>query len=244
MKVILLYKLEEKMFTKKLSRFIILLLIISSHSFSQTGKLKVGFDIDDTILYSERGFVVAPKTESGSTDYSWINTHDKEYSLLIDPVITLINFFRAHGHEVFFITARPGINGDSVAVFLSKNLNFDVKVDSNIFFSPKEYVNGFKYTTKHRIMEKLDIDIYYGDSDTDIIAAIKADVHPIRIVRSDASIKEYGRNYFGDTHDGESAEAPFKKKDLKYFYEAKVGIFGESIYPITWNPGLCKLKQD
>jgi len=244
MKVILLYKLEEKMFTKKLSRFIILLLIISSHSFSQTGKLKVGFDIDDTTLYSERGFVVAPKTESGSTDYSWINTHDKEYSLLIDPVITLINFFRAHGHEVFFITARPGINGDSVAVFLSKNLNFDVKVDSNIFFSPKEYVNGFKYTTKHRIMEKLDIDIYYGDSDTDIIAAIKADVHPIRIVRSDASIKEYGRNYFGDTHDGESAEAPFKKKDLKYFYEAKVGIFGESIYPITWNPGLCKLKQD
>ncbi|MFC1785141.1 HAD family acid phosphatase [Candidatus Neomarinimicrobiota bacterium] len=232
------------MFTKKLSRFIILLLIINSLSFSQTGKLKVGFDIDDTILYSERAFVVAPKTESGGTDYSWINTHDKEYSLLIDPVITLINFFRAHGHEVFFITARPGINGDSVAVFLSKNINFDVKVDSNLFFSPKEYVNGFKYTTKHRIMEKIDIDIYYGDSDTDIIAAIKADVHPIRIVRSDASIKEYGGNYFGDTHDGESAEAPFKKKDLKYFYEAKVGIFGESIYPITWKPGLCRLKQD
>jgi acid phosphatase class B len=217
---------------------IILFLFISSISFSQTGKLKVGFDIDDTTLYSERAFVVAPKTESGGTDYSWINTHDKEYSLLIDPVITLINYFRAHGHEVFFITARPGPNGDSVAVFLSINLNFDVKVDSNLFFSPKEYVNGFKYTTKHRVMEQLDIDIYYGDSDTDIIAAIKADVHPVRIVRSNASIKEYGGNYFGDIHDGESAEAPFKKKDLEYFYKAKVGIFGESIYPITWKPNL------
>ena len=224
------------MFNRLLIKQIILFIFISSISFSQTGKLKVGFDIDDTTLYSERAFVVAPKTESGHNDYSWINTHDKEYSLLIDPVITLVHYFRAHGHEVFFITARPGPNGDSVAVFLSNNLNFDVKVDSNLFFSPKEYVNGFKYTTKHRVMEKLGIDIYYGDSDTDIIAAIKADVHPVRIVRSNASIKEYGGNYFGDTHNGKSSDAPFKKKDLKYFYKAKVGIFGESIYPITWKP--------
>jgi len=224
------------MLTTIFKRTILIIIIISSISFSQTGKLRVGFDIDDTTLYSARAFVVAPKTESGKTDYSWINTHDKEYSLLIDPVITLINYFRAHGHEVFFITARPGSNGDSVAVFLSKNLNFDVKVDSNLFFSPKEYVNGFKYTTKHRKMNELDLDIYYGDSDTDIIAAIKADVHPVRIVRSNASIKEYGGNYFGDTHDGESPEAPFTKCDLRKFYKAKVGMFGESIYPITWKP--------
>ena len=224
------------MFTTILKRTILLIIIFNSISFSQTGKLKVGFDIDDTTLYSERAFVVAPKTETGRTDYSWINTHDKEFSLLIDPVITLINYFRAHGHEVFFITARPGPNGDSVAVFLSKSLNFDVKVDSNLYFSPKEYLNGFKYTTKHRKMIDLDLDIYYGDSDTDIIAAIKADVHPVRIVRSNASIKEYGGNYFGNMHDGESPDAPFKKKDLKYFYKAKVGIFGESIYPITWKP--------
>ena len=224
------------MFNKLLLKHIALLLFISSVSFSQTGKLKIGFDIDDTTLYSERAFVVAPKTESGHTDYSWINNHDKEYSLLIDPVITLINYFRAHGHEVFFITARPGPNGDSVAVFLSKNLNFDVKVDSNLFFSPKEYVNGFKYTTKHRKMNELDLDIFYGDSDTDIIAAIKADVHPVRIVRSNASIKEYSGNYFGDTHDGGNPESPFNKCDLRKFYKAKVGIYGESIYPITWKP--------
>lgn len=224
------------MFNRLTLKQVALFLLFSSIFFSQTGQLKVGFDIDDTVLYSERAFVVAPKTESGRIDYSWINTHDKEYSIFIDPVVTLINYFRAHGHEVFFITARPGPNGDSVAVFLSKNLNFDVKVDSNLFFSPKEYVNGFKYTTKHHIMKKLGIDIYYGDSDTDMIAAIKADVHPVRIVRSDASIKEYGRNYFGDTNDGKSVEAPFNKKDLNQFYKANVGIYGESIYPITWKP--------
>ena len=224
------------MLTTIFKRTILIIIIISSISFSQTGKLRVGFDIDDTTLYSERAFVVAPKTESGKTEYSWINTHDNEYSLLIDPVITLINYFRAHGHEVFFITARPGPNGDSVAVFLSKNLNFDVKVDSNLFFSPKEYLDGFKYTTKHRKMVELDLDIYYGDSDTDIVAAIKADVHPVRVVRSNASIKEYSGNYFGDTHDGKSPEAPFTKCDLRKFYKAKLGMFGESIYPITWKP--------
>ncbi len=224
------------MFIKKYNKLLLLIFVISSTLFSQTGQLKVGFDIDDTTLYSERGFVVAPRTEDGKIDYHWINTHDKDYSLFIEPVVTLINYFRANGHEVYFITARPGFNGDSVATFLSKNLNFDVIVDSNLFFSPKEYVNNFKYTTKHRVMKALGIDIYYGDSDTDIIAAIKAEVHPVRIMRSNASIKEYGGNYFGDTHDGKSAEAPFVKKNLKYLYKAKVGTFGESIYPITWKP--------
>ena len=224
------------MITKTLNKYATILLIISSIVFSQSGKLKVGFDIDDTTLYSERAFVVAPKTETGGTDYSWINTHDKEYSLFIEPVVTLINYFRAHGHEVFFITARPGVKGDSVAAFLAKNLNFGVKVDSNLFFSPKEYFNDFKYTTKHRIMKKLGIDIYYGDSDTDMIAAIKADVHAVRIIRSDASIKEYGSNYFGNTLDGKSHEAPFGKNDLNIFYKASVGVFGESIYPIRWKP--------
>ena len=222
---------------------IILTILFVSFSFGQIGQLRVGFDIDDTTLYSERGFVVAPRTESGRVDYGWINTHDEEYSLFIDPVVTLIKYFRAHGHEVFFITARPGINGESVAEFLSKNLNFDVKVDSNLFFSPKEDVGDFRYTTKHRKMNELDLDIYYGDSDTDIVAAIKADVHAVRIIRSNASIKEYGGNYFGNTHEANSDRAPFNKKDLKYFYKAKVGIYGESIYPIKWSPKECIFKK-
>jgi len=210
--------------------------IISSTIYGQIGQLRVGFDIDDTTLYSERAFVVAPKTESGRNDYSWINTHDEEYSLFIDPTVDLINYFRANGHEVYFITARPGVNGYAVADFLTKKLNFEVKVDSNLFFSPKEDIGDFRYTTKHRKMKELDLDIYYGDSDTDIVAAIKADVHPVRVVRSDESIKEYGGNYFGDTNKGDSDKAPFDKCDLKLFYKASVGMFGESLYPITWTP--------
>jgi acid phosphatase class B len=47
---------------------IILAILLVSISFGQVGQLRVGFDIDDTTLYSERAFVVAPKTESGRTD--------------------------------------------------------------------------------------------------------------------------------------------------------------------------------
>jgi hypothetical protein len=115
-------------------------------------------------------------------------------------------------------------------------LGFEIEVNENLFFSPKESLGEYRYTTKHKPMQKLNIDIYYGDSDTDIMAAIKADVHAVRIVRSDSSIVEYGSNYFGNTLNPERPKAPFDRDDLEKFYQANIGVFGESIYPITWDP--------
>ncbi|MEE9190176.1 MAG: HAD family acid phosphatase [Candidatus Neomarinimicrobiota bacterium] len=220
---------------KLISSLIIIFIFTCSFPFGQVGKLRVGFDIDDTVLHSESGFVVAPRNAEGKVDYSWINTHDKDYSVFIEPVVTLIDFFRAHGHEIYFITARPGINGEHVAEYLSEHLGFAVRKGENLIFSPKETVGDFRYTTKHKIMLKLDLDIYYGDSDTDMIAAIKADVHGVRIIRSDLSIAEYGSNYFGNTLKPGNPESPFSREDINLFYQTGVGIFGESIYPITWS---------
>ena len=45
-------------------------------------------------------------------------------------------------------------------------------------------------------MKRLKIDLFYGDSDSDIIAALKA-IFPVRVVRNNASVIEYGSNYFG-----------------------------------------------
>ncbi len=217
-------------------KILAIILFLFNVLFAQIGKLNVGFDIDDTVLYSERIFVAAPTTPDGKIDYSWVNMRDKDFSLIIEPIETLIHFFRAHGHAVYFITARPSINGEYVADFLTKKLNFDIEVNKNLFFSPKETVDQFRYTTKHRLMTDLDIDIFYGDSDTDMIAAIKAGVHAVRIVRSDSSILEYGSNYFGNTLRASGPEAPFTRQDIDTFYDAGVGVFGESIYPIVWNP--------
>ena len=83
-------------------------------------------------------------------------------------------------------------------------------------------------------MKRLGLDLFYGDADTDMIAALKAGVHPVRVVRHKTSIISYGSNYFGNTIDKVSPKNPFSMEDLNIFYSSNVGIFGESIYPIFW----------
>ncbi|MDG2265661.1 MAG: HAD family acid phosphatase [Candidatus Marinimicrobia bacterium] len=221
---------------KKYQISIIKLYIISlSAIFAQNGILNVGFDIDDTVLFSRDVFLSLPDDKQNPTDFSWINSHDNDYSIFIEPVVELIDYFSSNGHNVYFITARPGPNGKILAEFLTAGLGFPVVVNKNLFFSPKQTINGKRFTTKHRLMKRLKIDLFYGDSDTDMIAALKAGVHPVRVVRNEASVIEYGSNYFGNTLKGDVPEAPFSNDDLKIFYKSKVGIFGESIYPIIWN---------
>ena len=83
-------------------------------------------------------------------------------------------------------------------------------------------------------MKRLKLDLFYGDADSDMIAALKAGVHPVRVVRNESSVIEYGSNYFGNTLKGDIPEAPFSNDDLQIFYKSNIGIFGESIYPIIW----------
>ena len=213
----------------------ILIIVLSiAPLFSRSGILNVGFDIDDTVLFSRDVFLNLPKDKRDPVDYGWINTHDEGLSIYIEPTIELINYFVSNGHHVFFITARPGTNGETLATFLSKGLKFPVKKNKNLFFSPKEKIDGKRHTTKHRIMKRLELDLFYGDGDSDMVAALKAGVHPIRIVRHKRSIIKYGPNYFGNTLDGETKQYPYGSDDLSVFYSKGVGIFGESIYPIVW----------
>jgi len=202
--------------------------------FSRSGVLNVGFDIDDTVLFSRDVFLNIPKDKRDPIDYGWINTHDEGLSIYIKPTVDLINYFITNGHNVFFITARPGTNGEVLATFLSRGLNFPVMKNKNLFFSPSERIDGKSHTTKHRIMKRLKLDLFYGDGDSDIVASLKAGVHPVRIVRHEKSIIEYGPNYFGNTVDGKTKKSPYGVEDLNIFYSGKVGMFGETIYPIVW----------
>ena len=214
--------------------FRVLAIVYSSFIFAQSGILNVGFDIDDTVLFSRDVFLNLPEDKRNPTDWGWINSHDEDYSLLMTPTVDLIHFFHKNGHNVFFITARPKPKGKNLANFLTDKLMFPVEVNKNLFFSPREAINGTRYTTKQRIMKRLRLDLFYGDADTDMIAALKAGVHPVRVVRHKASIVSYGPNYFGNTIDKISPKNPFTLKDLNVFYSSNVGIFGESIYPIFW----------
>ena len=88
--------------------------------FSESGQLNVGFDIDDTVLFSRDVFLNIPNDKREPIDYGWINTQDDGLSIYIDPTVKLVNYFISNGHNVFFITARSGENGEALANFLSK----------------------------------------------------------------------------------------------------------------------------
>lgn len=200
------------------------------------GQLKVGFDIDDTVLFSRDNFLKAPQMSSDPDhlDFGWVNEHDSLYSVIIEPVADLIGFLKAHGHEVYFITARPGINGEVVARFLSSELGFTIEKDKTLFFAPKrrDPQTGFKYTTKHELITSLGLHIFYGDSDTDMVAASIAGVRGVRVVRDSRSVVAYSRNYFGDTRTTPTKDAPYTEETYQKFLAGNVGPYGETIFPI------------
>ena len=222
------------MFQLTLKKYLLVIPLCFVFLFSESGQLNVGFDIDDTVLFSRDVFLNIPNDKRNPIDFGWVNTHDDGMSIYIEPTVKLINYFISNGHNIFFITARSGENGENLAAFLSRGLNFSIKKNKNLFFAPSEEVNGQSHTTKHRIMKRLNLDLFYGDGDSDIIAALKAGVHPVRIVRHDSSISQYGPNYFGNTLNGRTKNNPYSREDLNIFYSGSVGMFGESIYPIIW----------
>ncbi|MDP6169388.1 MAG: HAD family acid phosphatase, partial [Candidatus Marinimicrobia bacterium] len=154
----------------------ILMMMFMIPLLSRSGILNVGFDIDDTVLFSRDVFLNVPEDKRDPLDYGWINEHDDGLSLFIDPTVELIDYFVSNGHNVFFITARPGTNGQTLASFLTKGLRIPVKVNKNLFFSPSESIGEIRYTTKQRMMKRLQLDLFYGDGDKDMIAALKAGV--------------------------------------------------------------------
>ena len=233
--VMYLYNYLSFMSDKKTIQLALLIWYYTIPVAAEPGILNVGFDIDDTVLFSKDVFLNIPANKRNPIDYGWVNKQDERMSLFIEPTVKLINYFINNGHNIYFITARSGENGKFLAKLLAKNFNIKITKNKNLFFCPKKMINGKRFTTKHHTMEKLDLDLYYGDADSDMVAALKAGVRPVRIVRHDKSVSQYGKNYFGNTLDGKSKENPFATEDLKIFYSKSVGIFGESIYPIIWD---------
>ena len=153
----------------KLLNYFLIVMSCYCPLFSESGVLNIGFDIDDTVLFSRDVFLSIPSDKRDPIDYGWVNTHDDGLSLYIDPTVDLINYFITNGHNVFFITARAGTNGEALATFLSRGLALPIKKNKNLFFAPSEKIGGKSHTTKHRIMKRLKLDLFYGDGDSDIV---------------------------------------------------------------------------
>lgn len=169
----------------KKSKYIILLLIaFLAISCVKSKKLRIGFDVDDTILFSSPAFLQAERSDIKpfSKEY-WdiVNSSDEKYSIIKKKTAEIIKKYLDNGDEVFAITARPDYNGEYLKNFLNKALNI-----------PKENI-FFEYDSKVERIKSLKLDYYYGDSDSDIEDALAAGAKPIRIQRSPNS--NYKKKY-------------------------------------------------
>ena len=142
--------------------------------------MSVGFDVDDTALFSSPGYYYGQQKYSpGSTDYLemdefWneMNNGLDECSLPKECTKRLIEFHKNRGDTIYFITARRKTETETVTGLLAEIFSLD-------------NINDVIFTNlKAKAILANDIQIYYGDSDGDMKAAIEAGIRSIRIMRA------------------------------------------------------------
>ena len=160
---------------------------------SLTGRppMAVGFDIDDTVLFSSPGFWRGKKTYSpDSEDYLknpafWekMNNGWDEFSMPKEVARQLIAMHVKRGDSIYFVTGRSQTKTETV----SRTLQDDFQIPATsmnpvIFAGDKEGQN-----TKTQWLEKKNIKVFYGDSDNDITAAHDVGARGIRVLRASNS---------------------------------------------------------
>ena len=151
--------------------------------------MAVGFDIDDTVLFSSPGFYRGQQVFSPG-GYSYLKKQafwDKmncgwdNFSMPKETAGKLVAMHQKRGDDIFFITGRTGSECETTTEYL-KNV-FGIENMNKVIFagsSKKVYLK-----TAH--IKDNNIKMYYGDSDGDIISARQGGAEGFRIMRSAAS---------------------------------------------------------
>jgi acid phosphatase (class B) len=152
--------------------------------------MNVGFDIDDTILFSSPGLYSGMKKYSpGTLDFLsmekfWeeMNNELDRYSLPKECARKLLELHKKRGDSIFFITGRPATLTEGLTELLAETFYLD-KINTVIFTGSSGDDNP-----KIKPMKEKQIRIFYGDSDSDIQAAQSAGARAIRILRAGNSV--------------------------------------------------------
>jgi acid phosphatase (class B) len=166
--------------------------------------IAVGFDVDDTILFSSPGFHYAFNNTDGpdgsnlygkkplSSDKFWqdMSSQFDKFSMPKESARKLLKMHQKRGDKIFFITARPEIKGEILTGIL--NRTFRLKNEHPVIFSGK--------TSKAEYIKANNIKVFYGDSDSDITEAQDAGIRGIRVERSPISTNK------GKYHPGKNGE--------------------------------------
>ena len=155
-----------------------------SSSLQTHSPMNVGFDIDDTLLFSSPGYNFR-KYSPGNNNYLamgafWneMNNGLDDYSLPKEIARKLIAFHAKRGDSIYFITGREPTETETLTALLART--FGLENPSKVIFAGSSSTEN----TKIRPLREHDIRIFYGDSDSDIQAAQVLRIRAIRIIRA------------------------------------------------------------
>jgi acid phosphatase (class B) len=151
--------------------------------------INVGFDVDDTLLFSSPAYYYGQQKYSpGSNDYlsdlefhRELNNGLDKFSIPKESARKLVAFHKARGDNIFFITGRDPTETETLTELLAKT--FDLEYPNPVIFCGANAGENKKIAP----LEENNIQIYYGDSDGDILAAQAIRIRAIRIIRADNS---------------------------------------------------------
>jgi acid phosphatase (class B) len=147
--------------------------------------LAVGFDFDDTLVFSSAAFDRASQSGVARDSVAFwelVNSLDHELSTVKQRSLSILRSHQARGERIYVITARHPHGVDGVVEFIHRE-----------FGIPKENV-FFETEGKTDRIRELGLAVFYGDSDGDIRAAQEAGARAVRILRSPNSSYRWSYN--------------------------------------------------
>jgi len=156
--------------------------------------IEVGFDVDDTVLFSSPGFYYGYTNTDGpggtnrygenfladdNPFWTDLNAELDKFSIPKPIAREIIDLHKARGDTIYFVTARPCPSGDPAPLTERLNRVFGLDNEHPVDFTAK----GAKVDA----IRERGIDLFYGDSDGDIRDALQADARAVRFIRSGLS---------------------------------------------------------
>ncbi|MGJ0624871.1 acid phosphatase AphA [Xenorhabdus bovienii] len=153
--------------------------------------MAIGFDIDDTVLFSSPGFYRG-KLKYSPNDNSYLknpvfwekmNNEWDEFSMPKQIGIELVQMHLKRGDDIYFITGRTKTKTETVTKYLQENLHIPADKMNAVIFAGDEPGKNNKVSW----MKEHKLKLYYGDADADIAAAHELNIRGIRILRASNS---------------------------------------------------------
>ncbi len=148
--------------------------------------MNVGFDVDDTVLFSSPGYYYGQQKYSPGNKgfvimeefWNEMNNGLDQFSIPKECARKLIELHKKRGDSIYFITARTKTETESVTELLVKT--FDLENQQEVIFTGVKLGQNLKI----KPIKENKIQIFYGDADSDIEAAYEAGIRAIRIMRA------------------------------------------------------------